>query len=390
MKTSFRKNTESNSRKKKQKGLIIHRNKEIKFNTIFGKLKIRAPYLWLQGIDSLNPIIDNMKIYHNGRSEAVNRALSDFGIEESFVNAAIRFKDHYYYDIGPSAVARSTKDTAQQAMCFIDDKFSDVDPVQDNNAIDKILIELDGCEIRTAQLARDENSTETTPVYNNPKKTKTIKWRDVRLGFVRPLDSKSKIFAGKMDSYQSVVGQMHSAAVLIGMTPETKIIGVADGGIGLSEELKRQFTTMQFILDKSHFRDHLYDTAEALGIKKEDRAAWVNPIVKATSDGKIGAVLKELEDDNKSNQNDRRSRLIGYIKRFYDALDYGSFKSKGYPIGSGEIESAHKSIPQKRLKLPGASWSADSINPILSLRILRANSWWEDFWEQRTQEVMAA
>jgi hypothetical protein len=24
------------------------------------------------------------------------------------------------------------------------------------------------------------------------------------------------------------------------MTPETKIIGVADGGIGLSEELKRQ------------------------------------------------------------------------------------------------------------------------------------------------------
>ena len=257
MQTSFRKNTESNSRKKKQKGLIIHRNKEIKFNTIFGKLKIRAPYLWLQGIDSLNPIIDNMKIYHNGRSEAVNRALSDFGIEESFVTAAIRFKDHYYYDIG------------------------------------------------------------------------------------------------------------------------------------LSEELKRQFSTMQFILDKSHFRDHLYDTAEALGIKKEDRAAWVNPIVKATSDGKIGAVLKELEDDSKSNQNDRRSWLIGYIKRFYDALDYGSFKSKGYPIGSGEIESAHKSIPQKRLKLPGASWSADSINPILSLRILRANSWWEDFWEQRTQVLFA-
>ncbi len=330
-----------------------------------------------------------MKICHNGRSEAVIRALNDFGIEESFVNAAIRFKDHYYYEIGPSAVARSTKDTAQQAMDFIENKFSDVDPAQDNNAIEKMLIELDGCEIRTAQLARIENSTETTPVYKNPKKTKTIKWRDVRLGFVRPLDSKSKIFAGKMDSYQSVVGQMHSAAVLIGMTPETKIIGVADGGIGLSEELKRQFSTMQFILDKSHFRDHLYDTAESLGIKKENLSAWVNPRVKATSDGKVNAVLKELEDENKNNPNDRRGRLIGYIKRFCDALDYGSFKSKGYPIGSGEIESAHKSIPQKRLKIPGASWSTESINPMLSLRILRANGWWEDFWDQRTQEVMA-
>jgi len=42
---------------------------------------------------------------------------------------------------------------------------------------------------------------------------------------------------------------MYSAAVLAGMTPETKIIGVADGGIGLSEELKIQFFSMQFILD---------------------------------------------------------------------------------------------------------------------------------------------
>lgn len=36
----------------------------------------------------------------------------------------------------------------------------------------------------------------------------------------------------------------------------------------------------------------------------------------------------------------------------------------GYPIGSGEIESAHKSIPQKRMKTPDASWDADSIDPM--------------------------
>ncbi len=90
------------------------------------------------------------------------------------------------------------------------------------------------------------------------------------------------------------------------------------------------------------------------------------------------------------NPNKRRTRLIGYIKRFSDSLNYGEFKSMGYPIGSGEIESAHKSIPQKRLKIPGASWKSDSINPMLSLRILRANGWWEDFWDQRTEEVEAA
>ena len=62
----------------------------------------------------------------------------------------------------------------------------------------------------------------------------------------------------------------------------------------------------------------------------------------------------------------------------------------GYPIGSGEIESAHKSVPQKRLKIPGASWNPNSINPMLALRILRADDWWEDFWVQKTEKLLAA
>lgn len=191
--------------------------------------------------------------------------------------ASTRFKEHYHYDIGSSAAARSTKKTALQAMKYVENKLFNLDPeqLQEKISIEAMLVELDGCEIRTAQFVPVEDSTETTPVYNNGKKAKIIKWRDVRLGFVRPLDSKSKTFVGKMDSYQDVVRQMHSAAVLTGMTPETKIIGVADGGNGLSEELKRQFPAMQFILDKSHLKDHLYETAEALGINQKDRPGWV-------------------------------------------------------------------------------------------------------------------
>ena len=313
---------------------MIHRNPMIEFNTIFGKLGISSPYLWLPGIDSSKPLIDEMKICHCGRSEAVNRALSDFGIEESFASAAARFKEHYHYEIGQSAAARSTKKTALQAMDYIENRLSDYDQLQGNTSIEKMLVELDGCEIRTAHFSPLEDSTETTPVYNNPKKAKIIKWRDVRLGFVRPLDSKSKTFVGKMDSYRDVINQMHSAAVLTGMTPETKIIGVADGGIGLSEELKRQFPSMQFILDKSHLKDHLYETAEALGINQKDRRGWVEPRVREISDGNVEVVLKQLEEENDKNPNKRLKRLIGYIKRFCDALDHA------YPISTGSSDSA--------------------------------------------------
>jgi hypothetical protein len=271
-----------------------------------------------------------MKISHHGRSEAVNRALSDFGIEDSFATAAIRFKEHYHYHIGPSATTRATKNTAQQALEYIETRLSNPGLEQEKKqvSIDTMLVELDGCEIRTAQMVLAENSTKTTPVYENPKKNKQINWRDVRIGFVRALDSNLKTFVGRMDSYPEVIGQLHSAALLAGMSSRTDIVGVADGGIGLSEELKRQFPTMQFILDKSHLKDHFYDTAEKIGIDKKERVRWVKSRVKAISNGDVEEIVQELKDEYEKDPNNRLKRLIGYLERFYDALNYDSFKEK--------------------------------------------------------------
>ena len=266
----------------------------------------------------------------------------------------------------------------------------DFEDEQKKTSAEKMLVELDGCEIRTAQLKIKEDTQERTPVYNNPKKEKIINWRDVRIGFARPIDSNQKIFVGKMDSYPVVVNQLHSAAGIIGMTETTDVIGVADGGNGLSEELKRQFPNMQFILDKTHLKDHLYETAEAVGIPKNERPKWVNSRINAISNGDINQTLQELQREYDQNPNPRLKRLLGYIDRFNDAINYNDFKDKGYPIGSGEIESAHKSIPQKRLKIPGASWDQDSINPMLALRILRADDWWADYWNDRTKVLLAA
>ena len=107
-----------------------------------------------------------MQLCHHGRSEAVNRALSDFGIEESFASAAARFKEHYHYEIGPSAAARSTKNTSLQAMDYIENKLSDIDSdqLQGNISIEKMLIELDGCEIRTARFVPVTASNDQQPL----------------------------------------------------------------------------------------------------------------------------------------------------------------------------------------------------------------------------------
>ena len=51
------------------------------------------------------------------------------------------------------------------------------------------------------------------------------------------------------------------------------------------------------------------------------------------------------------------------------------------PIGSGLIESAHKHVPQARLKQAGSAWLPESADAIAQLRVIRANEHWEDFWK---------
>jgi hypothetical protein len=59
------------------------------------------------------------------------------------------------------------------------------------------------------------------------------------------------------------------------------------------------------------------------------------------------------------------------------------FKSGGrrVPIGSGEVESAHRDLIQKRLKLPGAWWLADNAQAMRNLRSMRANRRWDCYWK---------
>lgn len=98
--------------------------------------------------------------------------------------------------------------------------------------------------------------------------------------------------------------------------------------------------------------------------------------------GKARVVIDELTE-HRGRGKKRVLRLVAHLRRFEDAVAYETYRAQGLPTGDGEIESAHRYIPQKRLKLPGASWKPDTINPMLALRVLRANGWWSDFWRNR-------
>ncbi|MDE0513722.1 MAG: ISKra4 family transposase, partial [Gammaproteobacteria bacterium] len=71
-----------------------------------------------------------------------------------------------------------------------------------------------------------------------------------------------------------------------------------------------------------------------------------------------------------------------YLRNRTHQLDYQGALERGLPIGSGEIESAHRYVVQRRMKIAGAWWKADNAQAMLALRICRFNGWWDEYWQQ--------
>lgn len=370
--------------------MTIEENPTICFNVLFGQLHLHSPYLWRKG-HSAKPVRDVMGLRHHGRSAAVNRALRDFGSADSFGQAAQRFAEHYHYPVSVSTVNRVTKQVAQEAQAYVAQQVAQVEypeagatPPADR--VPDVVIELDGCQIRTATFEPVEG-TDGPSDSPEPERRKVVAWQEVRIGLARGLAASRKTYVGQHGSYPAVVDDLFQAAVLEGMSPESAVTAVSDGAIGLREALDARFPDLLFILDQKHLKDQLYATDEGIGVAPGDRPGWVNPRLDAISRGEVERVIQALTDDNATAPHPRITQFLGYLTRFADAVAYESFHNYGYPIGSGEVESAHRSVPQKRLKIPGACWHPESINPMVALRVLRANGWWDAFWKERCQTI---
>ncbi len=61
-------------------------------------------------------------------------------------------------------------------------------------------------------------------------------------------------------------------------------------------------------------------------------------------------------------------------------MDYLGARARGMQIGSGAMESLHRTGSQLRLKLPGARWRPEVAQALLNLRCLGLAGRWAEFW----------
>jgi hypothetical protein len=154
----------------KAQGMVVHRRIQVKYAVLFGQLEIESPYLWnRQTRRGCRPVKEQLGIEPGGRSPALQRALTDFGIEESFGQAAKRFEEHYGWEIDRATIRREVEQVAQLAEQYVDIRLLEafLNYSQPHTVLpddERVLVELDGCHIRTAQ--KPEETPMFRPTHN--------------------------------------------------------------------------------------------------------------------------------------------------------------------------------------------------------------------------------
>jgi Uncharacterised protein family (UPF0236) len=179
-----------------------------------------------------------------------------------------------------------------------------------------------------------------------------------------------------------------------GLLPEdqVRLCVIADGAPWIWKQVQGLFPAAVEILDYYHCCEHLHKVAVLqYGTHPERQHEWYEAALARLFWGEVQGVIWGLQRMKPIDAQaaEEIARLLGYLQRHRERLDYRFARKGGYPIGSGGIESANKCICHVRLKRSGAWWYVANANQMLALRCAKYNGTFDRVFardRQRLQE----
>jgi hypothetical protein len=315
-------------------------------------------------------------VSNRGYSFPLQRCLTDFGADDSFSHAARKVREHYGVDVPTSAVQRITEHHADQMRgqeCLLDE-------FPDGAGAAYVIVEADGSMIplvETAKVTADQPS--------DGRRRRKVKWQEARLALAHQLGSVTPVFGVTMGGVDDAGDQMLNCAIRAGGCSQSTIHCVGDGARWLADQTARVYADQgSYLVDFFHLSDYL--AAAATRCCPDDPTKWRKEAQLLVKTGQISKVHDDLElhlEPQTTADKDAPVRCCHrYIRNRPGQFAYDKAIAAGLPIGSGEIESAHRYVVQKRLKIAGAWWLEENARKMLALRTLRENSGWEKYWER--------
>lgn len=308
----------------------------------------------------------------------------DFGADVPFGQIPEKLKEHHGIRVPVSSAQAITQQHADEVLRIQLDTLEREIP--STAGTDCLIVEMDGSMIPIV-------TTEASAIEgekNDRRTTRQIGWQEARLVFARAPEQDSPVFGATLGTVDEAGEQLVSSAIRAGVGQQTYIHGVGDGAPWIADQIAQRFGEPgRYLLDFYHLCDYLADASVVCA--PENPQTWLEQQRWRLKHNFVEAVLKALrpyrEPDSIPDKLAPVRSAYRYIHNRLEQLDYKGAIAAELPIGSGEIESAHRYVIQQRLKRSGSWWSVENAWAMLALRVLRANQDWQSYWVNINQKV---
>jgi len=188
---------------------------------------------------------------------------------------------------------------------------------------------------------------------------------------------------------ETIFGWMAQEALNRSITTPRSLILLMDGQESLwnagLEYLPEQHFEVTEILDLLHAVSYVWRAAHLFHPSGSTRAfKLVKKQMQRILAGEVEKVIRSLRNmatrrGFSSTNREELERICGYFRNNAERMAYDEYLALGYPIASGVIEGACRTVVNDRMERSGMRWVFQGAHAMLGLRSLSLSGVWDDF-----------
>ncbi len=327
-----------------------------------------------RGGESVRPFMCAARVSCRGYSYGLQRVVTDFGADVSFARVPEKVREHYGVEVCASTVRAITEGHGAAL-----ESGAEVSVKLPLGGVTRLVTEMDGSMVPTVQMAEDKG---------DKRRQRKVGWTEARLSLAGVPEQVSRKYAATMGSVEEAGRRWKSCVAAAGGGRRTRLHCVGDGASWIADQAARQFGSQAgFLVDFYHVSEYLARAAAV--VAPQSATAWLHTQQQRLKKNQVSEVLVALTPHCEAvgvPEAEAPVRVCQrYLRNHISHLDYAGALAADLPIGSGEIESGHRTVIQSRLKISGAWWLKENAGKMLALRVTRANQEWESYWTQLRQ-----
>ena len=222
-------------------------------------------------------------------------------------------------------------------------------------------------------------------------KQKRVEWHEVKVGVFYLHEQAGRTEGDRGIITEKVVvcwqgepaelGQrLHWEALRRGLGRAQWLLVVGDGAPWIWNVAADRWANAQELLDFYHASEHLWELGRAL-LGEDQAKEWVERRLHELRHGQEEKFLAQLAQ--LKGLRGQRGEIVREQKNYFanqaERMNYQQIAQRGWPIGSGAVESAC-SGQQNRFKRRGQFWTHEGLANLAALKGARENKHWDHLW----------